>query len=248
MLLPLILYDIVLFIMATILYGCSFMVTILLAADFYHQLPLWLFFFTIPALVIVFVLTLIFGVFVLRLSTPSMKEGYYNSPGSGGFYIWTFYLALNRMIFLHPIKNIILYSATLRFFALRALGAKVAYASSISADVDLVDLPMVSIGKDSLVGAYTIITGHFINKEKIRLGKVVIGDNVNIGGYCHISPDVEIGDGSWIGTECRIAPMVYIGKNCIIEPMSVIPPGTRIEDGQTYPSYPSSKTEHPLYG
>ncbi|MEZ0369156.1 MAG: DapH/DapD/GlmU-related protein [Candidatus Sericytochromatia bacterium] len=230
----LILYDIFLFLVVVGVYGSAFA----LAAWFLGCLSFipwpWLG-FALPVAGIVFVLGVILAVGILNLLLPNMKEGYYASPLSKGFYLWIAYLALNRMICLMPIKNIVLYSSVLRWLAFRALGARLAYASSISADVDFVDLPLIEIGEGCVIGAYSMLTGHYLNKGNLYLGHIKIGKRVNLGGYCRIGPGVEIGDDSWIGADCQIAPMVVIGAGCTIEPMTVIPPGTRIPPGQTYP-------------
>ncbi len=229
-------YDIALFLLASIIYGIGF----LLAAAAYQLVSIYLAWpfvaLLMPAIVIVFILGVILGVAILNMLTPTMKAGYYAAPASKAFYIWTFYLSLNRLIFLQPIKNIVLYSAGLRYLAFHALGARLAYGTSISAEVAFTDLPMIQIGSGGVIGANSLLSGHYLNKGNLFIGPIRIGDRVNIGGYCRIGPNVEIGDDSWIGADCQISPMVTIGPGCTIEPMSVIPPGTRIAAGQTYPS------------
>lgn len=230
----LIAYDLFLLLSFTLVYGAAFS----LAAWFFSGLSFlpwpWLG-FALPLTVGVFLLGLIVCVGLLTRLLPPMQEGYYAAPASRGFYLWIVYLALNRMIALLPIKNLILYSALLRWLAFRALGARLAYASSISADVDFVDLPLIEIGEECVIGAYSMLTGHYLNKGNLYLGRIRIGKRVNLGGYCRIGPGVEIGDDCWIGADCQIAPMVRIGAGCTIEPMSVIPPGTQLPDGATFP-------------
>ena len=60
----------------------------------------------------------------------------------------------------------------------------------------VVEPSLIEIGDDSILGEETIITGHLIEKNKIFLGKVVIGENVTIGGKAGIMPNVRIGDNS----------------------------------------------------
>ena len=231
----LILYDFFILLVAILSYGTGFA----LSAGFVHffaAVP-WPFKGAIYVLaVIVFVLGTILAVGILNLLTPPMKEVHFTAPVSQEFYIWIAYLAFNRMIFLLPIKNIVLYSSFLRFLAFRALGARIAYETSISANVEFTDMPMIEVGAGSIIGAYSLLSGHYLNKGNLYLGKIKIGERVNIGGYTRIGPGVEIGNDSWIGADCQIAPMVVIGAGCTIEPMTVIPPGTHIPDGQTYPA------------
>ncbi len=235
MLRAIILYEVIIYLISTLVYGGALITSVYTGIWFFQHLPLPVFLLIIPNLIIVFILTLIFEVGFIRLLVPKMKEGFYEAPGSSMFYFWTLNLTLNRLLFFDPIKNIILYSATLRFFTFLALGAKFSYATSVSANTVFTDMQMFSVGKNSVIGAWTMISGHYINKGKLGLGMIVIGENVNIGTHCHIAPNVTIGNNTWVGAECRISPMVYIGSGCSIEPLTIIPPGTRINDGENYP-------------
>lgn len=231
----LILYDIVFFLLASGVYGGALTGFVWLLLWSLKTLPWYLWGFELPVLVLLTILLLLCEIALLRLLLPRLKAGYHEAPLSKGFYLWTLHLSLNRLITLQPLQNIILYFAGLRWLAFRALGGRVAYASSISANVDFVDIPMIEIGAGSVVGAQTMLTGHFLNKKTLYLGQIKIGERVNIGGYCRISPGVEIGADSWIGAECILSPMVHVGTGCTIEPLTVVPPGTRIPDGQNYP-------------
>ncbi|MFN8670733.1 MAG: DapH/DapD/GlmU-related protein [Candidatus Sericytochromatia bacterium] len=233
MILPLLLYEILITIIACLTYGSATFFTyktVLFFMDILANLNIKLDFLLIlsPILVILFLFYLIISIWIIRLITPPLKEGTYDAPNSSMFYIWTIHFTLNRMVSVQPVRNLILYSVNLRYLLFKALGGNISYGCSISADVDLNDLPMISIGKNCVLGASTFITGHFINKEKITFGKIIIEDNVNIGGFSHISPNVTIGENSWVGAESKIAPMVKISKNSKIEAGTNISAGTRI--------------------
>ncbi|PIQ28326.1 hypothetical protein COW36_04170 [bacterium (Candidatus Blackallbacteria) CG17_big_fil_post_rev_8_21_14_2_50_48_46] len=228
-------YDLVLLFLFTLTHGFA----LGLVFSFYALLasvlaPLWLG-LLFPCFALIYLGLMLVLVCGIRCLLPVLKAGDYLVPKSSGFYLWTLYFSLNRLVWLHPIKNLILYSAGLRWLAFRALGAKIAYSTSISADVDFVDLSLISIGPDSMIGSGSILTGHFMSTDKLHLGPIEIGKNVNIGGNCQIGPNVSIGDGTWIGTGCSFAPLVTVGKNCRIEPLSVLPPGTTLEDGEYWP-------------
>lgn len=235
----LILYDFFLFGLLSFVYGSAFALG---AGSFLllHSILPWPWLgFALPLVGLAFILGLILAVGLLNLLLPSMREGYYAAPLSQGFYLWTVYLSLNRMIFIQPIKNLILYSPALRYLAFRALGAKLAYSSSISADVGFADLPLFEIGEGCVIGAHSALTGHYLNKGNLFLGRVKIGRRVNLGAYCRVGPNVEIGDDTWVGADCTIAPMVTIGAGCTIEPLTTVPPGTQIPAGTSYPSQES---------
>ncbi len=231
----LMLYDVLLFLVFFGVYGTASAVT---AAVWLQLSPLmswpWLG-FLLPVMAVVFMLALIFCVAAFNFILPNMKSGHYTAPASGMFYLWTLYLTLNRVLFFDPIQNLMLYSPLLRFLALRALGAKMAYGSSVSARVALTDVPFIEVGEDCIIGANSLLTGHYLNKGNLFLGHIKIGNRVNVGGYCRMGPGVTIGDDTWIGADCQIAPMVTVGKNCTLEPGSVLPPGTQLADGETFP-------------
>jgi acetyltransferase-like isoleucine patch superfamily enzyme len=232
---PFLIYDLLLWSLFSLSHGLALSATLVLGQCLWQVLPLWIFGIFLPSFGVFYLLCLMALVRLLGWCLPRLKTGYHDVPGSPGFYIWTLHFSLNRLIWLHPIKNLILYSATLRWLAFRALGAKVAFSTSISADVDFVDLSLIEIGSQSLIGSGSLLSGHFMSTEKLHLGPILIGKEVNIGGGCQIGPHVSIGDGSWIGADCRLAPLVKIGKNCRIEPLSVLLPGTEVLDGETWP-------------
>jgi hypothetical protein len=234
MYLSLILYDCFLLWVTVLTYGSA---CVLAAASWplFTLLPWPWRGFALPLLALLAVLALILATALLRQLLPRLREGHFAAPLSPEFYVWTAHLALNRMIFLLPVKNIVLYSALLRWLAFRALGARLAYGTSISANVELTDLPLIEIGPGCVIGARSLLSGHYLNKGNLYLGRIRIGARVNIGGYTRIGPGVEIGDDSWIGADCQIAPMVRIGAGCTVEPMSVLPPGTHLEAGQVWP-------------
>ncbi|MGE3724415.1 MAG: DapH/DapD/GlmU-related protein [Candidatus Sericytochromatia bacterium] len=234
---PFLLYDGVLWLLFSLSHGLALGGALLLGQWLWMHLPLVLLGVLLPSLGLVYLLGLFLVVRLLRLFLPPLESGYHAVPGSTGFYVWTLHFTLNRLIWLHPLKNLILYSATLRWLAFRALGGKVGFSTSISADVDFVDLPLIEIGSDSLIGSGSLLSGHFMSTEKLHLGPIQIGKNVNMGGNCQVGPHVKIGDGTWIGADCSLAPLVTIGQNCRIEPLSVLPPGTELADGETWPQY-----------
>ena len=233
--LGIIVFDIIQFLLYSFLIGIAFYPITLLTEIIINNLSIYYLPFFAVGLIYLFFVTLILELWFLRLVLPKLKTGYYDTPNSKMFYIWTLNFTFSRMLFNDPVRNLILYFASLRFLAINALGGKVSLLSAISANVSLVDIPMLSIGKGGMIGAWSVISGHFMVNGKIGLGKVVIGDNVNIGAHTHIGPNVTIGNNVVIGVGCKISPLVEIGEGCIIEPLSVIPSGTRLEKGETFP-------------
>lgn len=85
----------------------------------------------------------------------------------------------------------------------------------------------IEIGKSSLVGAETILTGHALTLIKgeatLLIGKIIIGDNSLIGAGCIIMPDV------------------IIGENCVIRAGSYIPMNARIPSNEVWGGNPAIK-------
>ncbi|HEY9842109.1 MAG: hypothetical protein ACAI44_11560 [Candidatus Sericytochromatia bacterium] len=203
------------------------------------HLPLWLVIGLTPLWAVLFCLLLIAEIFILRLPMPAVPEGKFDAPGSPVFWLWTWHFTLRRLIEWPPVFKIVMWSASLRWLAYSALGMRLAFESSMSADVDIVDPGMISIGKKSVIGGRTLIGCHVITKydgqEKLFTSAIKIGANVSIGLECLISPGVEIGDHSTVSGRCVISQFVKIGEHVMIKPLSVVPPKTVIPDHGVWP-------------
>lgn len=90
--------------------------------------------------------------------------------------------------------------------------------------------PGVRVGQDGF-GFAIDPAGHV---KVPQLGRVIIGDHVEIGANTCIDrgagPDTVIGDGTWIDNLVQIAHNVRIGKGCVIVAQSGIAGSTEIGD------------------
>jgi UDP-3-O-[3-hydroxymyristoyl] glucosamine N-acyltransferase len=104
------------------------------------------------------------------------------------------------------------------------------------------------IGDDVVIHAGSVIGSHafYYNTKKDRelwykkmhsCGRVVIGDEVEIGAGCTIdkgvSGDTVIGSGTKLDNMCHIGHDTIIGKNCLMAAQVAIAGATTIEDGVT---------------
>lgn len=104
------------------------------------------------------------------------------------------------------------------------------------------------IGDNVVIHAGTVIGSHafYYNTKKDRevwyrkmhsCGRVVIGDEVEIGAGCTIdkgvSSDTIIGSGTKMDNMCHIGHDTVIGKNCLIAAQVGIAGATTLEDGVT---------------
>lgn len=90
--------------------------------------------------------------------------------------------------------------------------------------------PGVRIGQDGF-GFAIDPAGHV---KVPQLGRVIIGDNVEIGSNTCIDrgsgPDTVIGDGTWIDNLVQIGHNVKVGRGCVIVAQSGIAGSTTLED------------------
>ncbi|MHA1939143.1 MAG: acyltransferase [Candidatus Thorarchaeota archaeon] len=81
----------------------------------------------------------------------------------------------------------------------------------------------IIVGKNSLVGFGSILTGHMYEGEGIYLKTVKIGNNVTIGGYAIVFPGAEVGDN------------VIIAANSVVPKDRKIPANTIWVRGKAVP-------------
>lgn len=90
--------------------------------------------------------------------------------------------------------------------------------------------PGVCIGQDGF-GFAIDPAGHV---KVPQLGRVIIGDHVEIGANTTVDrgagPDTEIGSGTWIDNQVQIAHNVKIGRGCVIIAQAGIAGSTVLED------------------
>jgi len=242
-------YDAALLLLTCLLYGGSAWATWQLISWAQLFLPIWALILLWPCWLVCFCLCLICGLWLLRLPVPAVPEGKFAAPGSPGFWLWTWHFSLRRLIAVQPLYTVIHWSAILRWLAYRALGMRLAFASSMSSDVIILDPGLLEMGSRSVLGARTLVGCHYMNKypdgDKLITARTRLGVNVNIGVDCVISPGVEVGDNTTVGTQSMLSPFVKVGKNVTIKPFTTVPPKMVIPDGVTYPeprpeSHPAS--------
>jgi len=172
------------------------------------------------------ILGAIVAVGILGLLLPRLKPGRHEFMKSAVFWSWVLRSLLRRALLLGPMKPLIFTSNVLRFLALRALGAKVAYDSDCSSDVDLLDPALLTVGSKSILGARTLVSGHYVDAGKLVLGEIVIGERTLLAVDVLVAPDVVIGAG------CRVLGRAGIGPGSRIEDGAVIGAATNLEGSQ----------------
>jgi hypothetical protein len=100
----------------------------------------------IPFFALAFLLAMIAMALLVRLALPRLEPGTHAFPGSRAAKAWLAHLALARIVALPLWSNLVMAFASLRFLALRARGARVAFDIEASLDVYLGDAPLLEVG------------------------------------------------------------------------------------------------------
>jgi UDP-3-O-[3-hydroxymyristoyl] glucosamine N-acyltransferase len=243
-------HDVLYLTLIALLYGSAFTT----ARATFVVLTRWVpWFVAAPLAGVVALLTMIAIAGILTALCPKLTPGKHKVMGGKVFFSWMLRALIRRALFLPGAKWLIFSSHVLRFCALRALGADVAFTASMSTDVDALDPALLTVEAGAMIGARCLIVGHFVQEGKLLLdrvhikkgallaGEVIvlpgtrIGERVLIKGRTSISLGVEIGDGASIGAEVGIDNNVRIGKNARIGNVCTIGPRVQIADDAKIP-------------
>ena len=166
----------------------------------------------IPPGVLAFLILLLLTASVIRCLLPRLRTGEYRFPRHPQAVVWLLHFALQRMIYLPLWKHFLFSFSTLRWGALHALGGKAAFDMDMSSDVLILDLPLMEVEANTMIGAGCTLSGHIIENERIFLGRISMGKGVQVGSNVLIGPATSISDHTIVGAECRVAREVSIGQ------------------------------------
>jgi len=167
---------------------------------------------TVAAGYFLFGLTLVLLVGLFRsIFRLRLREGVYPMFSAEALK-WAFISSLYLMIHYTFIDFILLTPFSNLLFRLLGahLGKNVQFNSKFVFDASLLE-----IGDNTVVGGGAIINGHIVERGKLVLKKVRIGNNVLLGSHCTVMPGCEIGDRAIIG------PGSVLLKDTRVEPRDV---------------------------
>lgn len=206
------LFDLVSFVLFGVLVGVPLAALGWLHGALTSALPtpaVWALF---PAYFVLFVLGMTALAFLVRVCLPRLEPGEYPFPNHRMSVSWALTFALSRVVYL-PLWSFFIFGfSTLRYLLLRALGAKVAYQMNTSSDAVVLDPQMMEIGPETMLAADTLLAGHLVEKDVLKLGRVVLGEGVQALGGVKIGPNTRVGPFTQLGPETRIAGDVEIGE------------------------------------
>jgi acetyltransferase-like isoleucine patch superfamily enzyme len=207
--LGLVAYDLTYFALATALYGGAAWVAARAFAEAQPYLP-WPF-LLVPCFA-VFLVVLVAEIGVLTLLLPKLKTGKTALMRGSNFYVWMARSLLRRILFVPGLKWVLFTSNTLRFLTLRALGAKVAFSASMSADVEVLDPSLLIVGPRAVIGARSLLSGHYVEGGVLILGAITIGEKALIAADVTVGPGANVGEGATCQIRSAVGPNVVLGK------------------------------------
>lgn len=183
-----------------------------------------------------FLVVLVFEVSLACRLTPRPRPGRYPMMRGAVFWGWILRMVFTRLLFLPGLKTLIFYSNVLRFVALRGLGAKVAFSASMSSDVAILDPALLTVGPGAMLGARTLVSGHFIERGELRLDEVRIGERSLLGMDVACAPGVTIGRGAVVQPRTSLSVRVTVGEGAKIGVGSLLEADVVVEAGARVPA------------
>ena len=135
----------------------------------------------------------------IRLCLPRLKPGRYKREMNRMTVAWFCHFALARSAKVVGLIPLLQTFNIAKFFYWRALGAKVSFQIVNSFDIDFVDCPLITIGKNVTLASQVSISCHSDVGNLLFLAPVIIEDDVFIGMATTIGPGTTIKKGCWIG-------------------------------------------------
>lgn len=163
---------------------------------FHGYVITWL---VLPLAPFVLCATFIFIIATIRMCLPQLKPGKYKREMNKMTFAWFCHFALTRSAKITGLIPLIQTFNITKFLYWRALGAKVSFQIVNSFDIDFVDCPLITIGKNVTLGSGVSISCHSDVGNLLILAPVLIEDNVFVGMATAIGPATTIKKGCWIG-------------------------------------------------
>ena len=191
----------------------------------------------VPAGVCGFLLCLIALSWVVCLVLPRLEAGSYSMLKGRVFYGWLLRSLVRRVVFFGPLKPAIFSVNVLRFLALRAQGARIAFTANVSSDVDLLDPALLTLGPGVTLGARCLLSGHYVIGRRLVLDRVVIGADTLLAAEVAVMPGVRIGAHVLVEPQVSIGRDVVVGDGARIGRRTVLDLGAHVADGELVPPY-----------
>lgn len=154
---------------------------------------------------------------VVRLVIPTPKEGTYSTSRSGlpnRQLIWTTLLGvLTKARYQAPFPAFLVFHIAnlppLCWLTSRIFGPK--SRSCYVTDPEILDPSLVEIGRNVTMGYAVVIVAHTQESDKVTIRRVVIEDDVLVGGHATLMAGTRLGKGCVIGSHALLLPNTVVG-------------------------------------
>lgn len=145
-----------------------------------------------------FVLFAVFIVIIalIRISLQILKPGRYKRELNKDMISWFCHFALARAAKIIGLTPLLQSFNSTKYLYWRAIGAKVSFQIMSSYDIDFVECPLITIGKNVTLASQVSISCHSDVGSLLFLSPVVIEDNVFISMATVIGPGTTIKQGA----------------------------------------------------
>ncbi|MDA9189590.1 hypothetical protein N9O57_01280 [bacterium] len=138
-------------------------------------------------------------IFTLRCLLPRVRPGRYIIGKDSMSLIWFLHMNLNRSAKAVGLLQIIKSSNILKYLFYKALGAKIAYATNFSMDLEIADPQLTRIDEDVIIGGQCYLGGHIVEGNKLILGPIHLKKSSFVSFRCIIGPGSILEEGSVVG-------------------------------------------------
>lgn len=138
--------------------------------------------------------------FCFRILLPKLKEGLYDIKKDKMVVFWYLHMCLNRSGKAIGLSPMLRSSNLLKYLHMKALGAKIAYTSNYSLDLEIADPSLTRIDANTVLGGQCYIGSHVVIDGKLGLGRVHIKESAFVGFGCVIGQGTTIGKNSVVGS------------------------------------------------
>ncbi|OUR95373.1 hypothetical protein A9Q84_16180 [Halobacteriovorax marinus] len=148
---------------------------------------------------LIFTLTLCLVILLLRLPLKKLRKSVFPIGFNKEYISWFLNLSLTRAVLSSGISNFLYSMSWSRYLIFRSLGAKVSYVSIFALNAEITDLPLITVGRGTLVGDHAKLSCHFFNKNKVILKPISIGENCTVLANTVVAPGTKASDNEIIG-------------------------------------------------
>jgi len=161
------------------------------------------FLFGLTLIMVIGITRIVFRLKLTEGDYPIFSLGALNWALCGGLQLMISFTFID-FVLLTPFANLLL----------RLLGAKLGKNVQINSK-NIADASLLEIGDNTVIGGSATVICHAVERGKLKLKRVKIGNNVTVGLNAVILPGCEIGDNAVIGASAVLL------KNTKVEPRAV---------------------------